>query len=114
MTDRTPAVQAFSSEENRQLAHLVSDLPVIKDQLAKVAMVLDQLSQATLALREQAAKSDARFAEIKPVIDAMKVHVESFPHALREARRSDSAVQKVVEDLSARLRAVEAALNGRS
>jgi hypothetical protein len=40
----------------------------------------------------------------------MKVHVDSFPHALREARRSDIATQKAVVELAARLREVESRL----
>ena len=99
--------QAFSTEEKAQLAQLVSEMQVIKVQLTQVAVILEQLSQSSATQREQAFKWEAQFSEIKPVMQAMKVHVDSFPHALREARRSDVNTQKATEALSARLREIE-------
>jgi hypothetical protein len=99
--------QTFSAEEKAQLAQLVSEMQVIKDQLTQVAVILEQLSQGSVIQREQAVKWEAQFSEIRPVVQAMKVHVDSFPHALREARRSDVNTQKTTEELSARLREVE-------
>lgn len=103
-SDTTPAL---SKDEKAQVAQLVSEMQVIKDNIAKVAVVLDQLSQATIRLREEASRSEAKFTDIKPYLEAMKLHVESFPHALREARRSDVATQEAVQELSARLKEVE-------
>jgi chromosome segregation ATPase len=99
--------QAFSAEEKAQLARLVSEMQIIKDQLTQVAVILEQLSQGSATQREQAFKWEAQFSEMKPVVQAMKVHVDSFPHALREARRSDMNTQKATEELSTRLREVE-------
>lgn len=89
-----------------------SELQAIKDNMSKTATVLEQISKAILALRDQVAKLEADFAEVRPQIIAFKVHTESFPHALREARRSDNAVQRAIEGFDARLRELEARLNG--
>jgi chromosome segregation ATPase len=103
--------QVFSNDEKAQLAQLVSEMHIIKDQMTQVAVILDQLSQASVAQREQSSKWEAQFSDVKPSLQAMKVHADSFPHALREARRSDAATQKTVEALSARLRDFESRLN---
>jgi chromosome segregation ATPase len=103
--------QVLSNDEKAQLAQLVSEMRVIKDQMTQVAVILDQLSQASVAQREQSSKWEAQLSEIKPSLQAMKVHGDSFPHALREARRSDAATQKTVEALSTRLRDLESRLN---
>jgi hypothetical protein len=58
-------------------------------------------------LREQAAKSEAQLTQIRPSVDAMKVHSDSLPNALREARRSDVATQKIIEEFAARLQEIE-------
>lgn len=84
-----------------------SELQAVKDNLSKTATVLDQISKAILALRDQVAKLEADFAEVRPQIIAFKVHTESFPQALREARRSDNAVHKAIENFEARLSALE-------
>jgi chromosome segregation ATPase len=89
-----------------------SELQAVKDNMSKTATVLDQLSKAILALRDQVAKLEADFAEVRPQIIAFKVHTESFPQALREARRSDIAVHKAIENFEARLSALEAKANG--
>jgi hypothetical protein len=102
--------QAFSGEEKAQLVQLREEMEIIKDQMSKVAVVLDQLVQAVIAQREQRPKPEAQLSEITPLLQAMKVHVDSFPHALREVRRSDAATQKAVEGLSVRLREVESRL----
>jgi chromosome segregation ATPase len=91
-----------------------SELQAIKDNMSKTAAVLDQLSKAILAVRDQVAKLEADFAEVRPQIVAFKVHTESFPRALREARRSDIAVHKALENFEARLAALEAKANGTS
>jgi chromosome segregation ATPase len=101
---------ASSGEDQAQFAQLAAEVKVLKDQMSQVAVILDQLSKKTAALGEQSAKSEAQFAEIKPYLQAMKVHVDSFPHALREARRSDIDAHKAVEELSARLHTVESRL----
>jgi septal ring factor EnvC (AmiA/AmiB activator) len=90
------------------------ELQAIKDNMSKTAAVLDQVSKAILALRDQVAKLEADFAEVRPQIIAFKVHTESFPQALREARRSDIAVHKALENFEARLSALEAKANGTS
>ena len=91
-----------------------AELQAIKDNMSKTAAVLDQLSKAILAVRDQVAKLEADFAEVRPQIIAFKVHTESFPQALREARRSDIAVHKALENFEARLAVLEAKANGTS
>jgi septal ring factor EnvC (AmiA/AmiB activator) len=91
-----------------------SELQAIKDNMSKTAAVLEEISKAIVALRNQVAKLEADFAEVRPQIIAFKVHTESFPQALREARRSDIAVHKAIESFEARLAGLEAKANGTS
>src|SRR5580693_5765113 len=94
-------------DEKAQLAQVISEVEIIKDQMTKVAAVLTQLSQASLEQRKQPAISEPQLSEISQMLQTMKVHFDSFPHALREARRSDKATQKAVDTLTARLREIE-------
>lgn len=109
-----------SKDQKAQLAQVISEVEIIKDQMTKVAAVLTQLSQASLEQRKQPAISEPQLSEISSVLQTMKVHVDSFPHALREARRSDVATQKAIEALALRFREIESrmdtasTLNGRS
>jgi len=105
---------ASPSDERTQLAQLISDVETIKDQMSKVAVVINHLSQATVEQRKQPSISEAQLSEISQLLQKMKVHVDSFPHALREARRSDAATQKAVEAFAARLCEIESRLGGAS
>lgn len=104
LESNTPAV---SHDEKAQLAQLISDVETMKDQMSKVAVVLKHLSDG---MAEQRSKSELPLSEIGPILQAMKVHVDSFPHALREARRSDVATQKALEKLAARVSEIESKL----
>lgn len=100
-----------SKDEKAQLAQVISEVEIIKDQMTKVAAVLTQLSQASLEQqRKQPAISDQQLAEIGHSLQAMKVHADSFPHALREARRSDVSTQKALEALAGRVNEIESRL----
>jgi septal ring factor EnvC (AmiA/AmiB activator) len=104
----------------------------IEASFAKVALALTEQSKALVGLRNHVtkleaisasnfgliakgieamnarlAKLEAEVAETRPQIEAMKAHTESFPHALRAARRSDATVQNQVRSFEARLRQVE-------
>jgi len=105
---------ASSQDEKTQLAQLISEVETIKDQMSKVSVVLNHLSQATVDQRKQPSLSDPQLSEISQLLQTMKVHVDSFPHALREARRSDAATQKAVEALAARVREIESRLGAAS
>jgi hypothetical protein len=96
-----------SHDEKAQLAQLISDVEIIKDQMSKVAVVLKHLSEG---LAEQRSRQEPQNSEMGPILQAMKVHVDSFPHALREARRSDVATQKALERLAARVSEIESKL----
>jgi chromosome segregation ATPase len=100
-----------SKDEKAQLAQVISEVEIIKDQMTKVAAVLTQLSQASLEQRKQPAISEPQLSEISQTLQTMKVHVDSFPHALREARRSDISIQKAVEGFSIRLREIESRMD---
>jgi chromosome segregation ATPase len=86
----------------------------IQDNMARIALLLDQLTKAVVDLRERTAKTESQLSEIKPYLDAIKIHVDSLPNALREARRSDLAVQKLIEQLSSRVADMESRLKGGS
>jgi hypothetical protein len=98
-------VPGLLQHENAQLARLISDVETIKDQMKKVAVILNSLSESVAAQRS---KPEPQLSEIALMLQTMKTHVDSFPHALREARRSDIATQKAVENLAARVSATEA------
>jgi hypothetical protein len=100
-----------SKDEKAQLAQVISEVEIIKDQMTKVAAVLTQLSQASLEQRKQPVISEPQISEIGQMLQTMKVHVDSFPHALREARRSDVSAQKAVEGFGLRLREIESRLD---
>lgn len=67
--------------------------------------------KAVLALEKKVIETAVSSADVRPQLVALKAHTESFPNALREARRSDVAVQKSLAQFEARLRALEARLN---
>jgi hypothetical protein len=98
-------------DEKAQLAQVISEVEIIKDQMTKVAAVLTQLSQASLEQqRKQPGISEHQLTEIGQSLQTMKVHVDSFPHALREARRSDVSTQRAVEGLAGRVNEIESRL----
>lgn len=100
-----------SKDEKTQLAQVISEVEIIKDQMSKVAAVLTQISQASLEQqRKQPGISEHQLAELGQTLQTMKVHVDSFPHALREARRSDASTQKAVVALAGRITEIEARL----
>ncbi len=98
---------ALLQHENAQLLRLISEVETIKDQMKKVAVILKSVSES---VAEQRSKPEPQLSEIALMLQTMKADVDSFPHALREARRSDIATQKVVENLAARVSAIEAKL----
>src|ERR1700731_4197467 len=64
--------------------------------------------RAVVALEKRVNEYTVNAVEIKPQLIALKVHTESFPSALREMRRAQTATQKVVSGFEARLRNLEA------
>lgn len=82
----------------------------VQDNLARVAVLLDKLTKSVLELRERVAKTESQLSEIEPFLGAMKTHINSFPGALREVRRSDIAVHLQVEKLSSRVATIESRL----
>lgn len=98
---------ALLQHENAQLLRLISEVETIKDQMKKVAVILKSVSES---VADQRSKPEPQLSEIALMLQTMKADVDSFPHALREARRSDIATQKVVENLAARVSAIEAKL----
>lgn len=103
-----------NKDEKAQLAQLIFEVETMKDQMSKVAVVLNHLSQASLDQKKQPSMSEPQLSEISQLLQTMKVHVDSFPHALREARRSDVSTQKAVEGLAGRLREIESRLEAAS
>ena len=68
--------------------------------------------RAVVALEKRVIEYTVNAVEIKPQLIALKVHTESFPSALREMRRSQTATQKVISDFETRLRNLEARVKG--
>ncbi|MGH9406317.1 MAG: hypothetical protein ACRD3D_10845 [Terriglobia bacterium] len=74
---------------------------------ARSASNFDLLSKAVAAESARLGKLEAEVSGMSPSIEAMKVHAESFPHALREARRGDVAAQEALKSFEARLERLE-------
>lgn len=68
--------------------------------------------RAVVALEKRVNEYTVNAVEIKPQLIALKVHSESFPSALREMRRSQTATQKMISDFEERLRNLEACVKG--
>ena len=66
--------------------------------------------KAVIALEKRVNEYTVNMVEIKPQLIALKVHSESFPNALREIRRGQTAIQKSVSGLEERLLNLEARL----
>jgi hypothetical protein len=98
------SASVLAKDDKAQLSQLISEVETIKDQMSKVALVLKHLSES---VAEQRSKSEPQSSETVSMLQTMKVHVDSFPHALREARRSDVATQRAVENLAARVMELE-------
>ena len=93
--------------ENQGASHPAPEGTTVQDNMARITLLLDQLTKTVIDLRERATRTESQLSEIRPCLDAMKIHVDSFPNALREARRSNLAVQQQVEKLSLRVAEVE-------
>jgi hypothetical protein len=59
--------------------------------------------KAVIALEKRVNEYTVNMVEIKPQLIALKVHSESFPNAIREIRRGQTAIQKSVAGLEDRL-----------
>src|SRR5579863_9989466 len=71
--------------------------------------------KAVIALEKRVNEYTVNMVEIKPQLIALKVHSESFPNAIRELRRGQTAIQKSVAGLEERLLNLEARMkNGSS
>jgi chromosome segregation ATPase len=66
--------------------------------------------KAVIALEKRVNEYTVNMVEIKPQLIALKVHSESFPNAIREIRRGQTAIQKSVAGLEERLLNLEARL----
>ncbi len=64
--------------------------------------------KAVIALEKRVNDYTINMVEIKPQLIALKVHAESFPNAIREIRRGQTAIQKSVAVLEERLLNLEA------
>jgi chromosome segregation ATPase len=64
--------------------------------------------KAVIALEKRVNEYTVNMVEIKPQLIALKVHSESFPNAIREIRRGQTAIQKSVSGLEERLLNLEA------
>ena len=66
--------------------------------------------KAVIALEKRVNEYTVNMVEIKPQLIALKVHSESFPNAMREIRRGQTAIQKSVAGLEERILNLEACL----
>jgi hypothetical protein len=63
--------------------------------------------RAVIALEKRVNEYTVNMVEIKPQLIALKVHSESFPNALREIRRGQTAIQKALAGFEERLSSLE-------
>ncbi len=66
--------------------------------------------KAVIALEKRVNDYTVNMVEIKPQLIALKVHTESFPNALREIRRWQTATEKTIAEFEARLAKLESLL----
>jgi hypothetical protein len=66
--------------------------------------------KAVIALEKRVNEYTVNMVEIKPQLIALKVHSESFPNAMREIRRGQTAVHKSMAGIEERLLNLEARL----
>ena len=84
-----------------------SGIQAVKNDVMKLAKFAQQLGQMVGALQNQMANTEVNTADVRPQLLALKVHTESIPNALREFRRSQSAIEKTLEGIEGRLKALE-------
>lgn len=89
-----------------------SEIQAVKNDVMKIAKFAQQLGQMVGALQNQVANTEVNTADVRPQLLALKVHTESIPNALRQFRRSQCAMEKTLESIEARLRALEERQNG--
>ena len=67
--------------------------------------------KAVIALEKRVNEYTVNMVEIKPQLVALKVHSESFPNAIREIRRGQTAIQNSVAALEQRLLNLESRIS---
>jgi septal ring factor EnvC (AmiA/AmiB activator) len=98
--------------DRRASASATTVIPSQSDVIEVLKSDLLTVYKAVIALEKRVNETAVNTADVRPQLMALKVHTDSVPHALREARRSDAAVQKAIADFDSRLRALEARING--
>src|SRR5437588_10243932 len=91
-----------------------SSLPNGADMIEALKSDLLTVYRAVIALEKRVNDSTVNMVEVKPQLIALKVHSESFPSALRELKRSQTATQHAVSELEARLRSLESRVKSES
>jgi septal ring factor EnvC (AmiA/AmiB activator) len=89
-----------------------SEIQAVKNDVMKLAKFAQQLGQVIGQLQSQVANTEVNTADVRPQLLALKVHTESIPNALREFRRSQSALEKSLEGIETRLNVLEKRMNG--
>jgi hypothetical protein len=87
---------ATSSASNTIVANSAEAIEALKSDMLMVY-------KAVIALEKRVNEYTVSMVEIKPQLIALKVHSESFPNAIREIRRGQTAIQKSVAGLEERL-----------
>lgn len=67
--------------------------------------------RAVLALEKRVNETAVTTADVRPQLIALKVHTDSFPNAMRELRRSQTAAERAISELAARTRELETRLD---
>lgn len=110
MNDK-PGARAATMPPPRS-ASAESEIQAVKNDVMKVAKFAQQLGQMVGALQNQVANTEVNTADVRPQLLALKVPTEFIPSALREFRRSQSTMEKALETIEARLKALEERVNG--
>ena len=105
----------MGSASNTGVAGVVGNGPVTGSIAANSGEAIEALKtdllmvyKAVIALERRVNEYTVNMVEIKPQLIALKVHSESFPNAIREIRRGQTAIQKTVAGLEERLSNLEA------
>ena len=92
----------------------VNDIQTIRNEITKLAAFAEQIGKAmanladtVIGLEKRLNETEVNTRDVRPQLLVLKGYSESIPVALRQAKRSEIAMEKRIADLEARLAKLE-------